>query len=290
MQDTFKKHNLFRDLMPQRWIKSRFAELGEDGNILISNFTQIERQYFTFDAQETDLFLEFSALNPEKKQIEIFCYDHGYLGVGKNYFNEEMSMECYGESLQDWKNEISTIKKCIELMKAIEKNDNSLLKRCFKVIFGYNLYVFNDLESQESKKTIEDFIRCEEVSKSTPTIFDIAKYYLTSKIYTNLQGNVDIFLWDKAKVSTTIDLLPRNLKGALWLQIHSALMLGAKLKTCENCGKLMLLGGRVSEFEVRLRAKRTDRLTCGPACRTALSRRSDKKEKVKSVRPPKSRA
>jgi hypothetical protein len=261
------------------WIDFKDEAATNSCCVLISNISDFNEGEMHFNAGEADLFLNFSRLKPEKEEIIRFAESYGYLGIGKKYFDTERNQEFYGESINDWVDEVKLIRECINWVLEIKKDDPIQIEKVVKRVDESNLY---KRPMFANRKPADKTIYLKDEFSSRSDVIDIAKYILSAEISFNLRKNTDIVLWDTDRCVPTIDIRPTNLKGALWLQIHYTL-LGehAQLKSCEQCGTLMLLGGGVSDG--RKRAKKDNTKTCSSACRAALSRKKSKATKTQTA-------
>jgi hypothetical protein len=164
------------------------------------------------------------------------------------------------------------MKAAVSLWEALRKEATQVLSQCI-VWRGTDRVDYNWPPSSDSftpwsthvtiasKQTNPDLLK-----RFKPGDVEIpARLYLQEVVNKNLMELVaPNLLWtipDRKKMGLFI--VPRSLIGCLWLQLAGAIAELRKFRTCDGCGKPMLVASEGSGF-------RTNRRTCSDACRVRL--------------------
>jgi len=96
-------------------------------------------------------------------------------------------------------------------------------------------------------------------------------------------GAAPRLLWNNDQTAVSVHLVPKNLLGAIWLQVASAIERESSFRQCVQCG---------TWFEVSRQAGRSDKRYCSNACRirahrsrTEPSRESQRQTKHPASKP-----
>ena len=244
---------------------------------------------------DPDLFLKFANIDPDQDgQILEFANSYGLLDSRELLASQPRQKEVkpkgvIGELRSRWQEHLHEMKAAVSLWEALRKEDMKVLSQCvtWRGIdrVDYRWPPSADLMTPwsthvtiASKQMNPDLL-----NRFRPGDVEIpARLYLQEVINKHLAKLVaPRLLWtipDRKKMGLFI--VPGSLIGCLWLQLAGAIAEVRKFRTCEGCGKPMLVASEGSGF-------RTNRRTCSDACRTRLyARRKLEARRLRSEKLP----
>jgi hypothetical protein len=277
------------------WKEGKFFVIGDDsaheGPALVS-LGQFDRVY----VPEPELFLKFAAVDPDQDdKILEFANSYGLLGFSplwlfpKSPSKSVKTTNICGELRSHWHEHLHSMKAAVSLWEALRKENMKLLSQCIlwrgADRVDYNWPPSSDFSTPWSTHVTiaSKQVDPELLNRFKPGDVEIpARLYLQAVVNKNLKKLVaPNLLWmvpDRKRMGLYI--VPDSLIGCLWLQLAGAIAELRKFRTCEGCGKTMLVASEGSGF-------RTNRRTCSGACRVRLyARRKLEARRLRSEKLP----
>ncbi len=260
------------------WKDGKFLVIGDssehEGPALVP-IGQTDRAY----VPDPDLFLKFTSIDPDQhEKILEFANSYGLLGFSplwlfpKSGSKDQRTTNIFGELRSHWHEHLHSMKAAVSLWEALRKDDTKVLSQCI-VWRGTDRVDYNwppssdfftpwsthvTIASKQVNPDLLDRLRSGDVEGP-------ARLYLQDVVNKNLKKLVaPNLLWtipDRKKMGLFI--VPDTLIGCLWLQLAGAIAELRKFRTCDGCGKPMLVASEGSGF-------RTNRKTCSGACRVKV--------------------
>jgi len=176
----------------------------------------------------------------------------------------------HGEPLSVWHKAIFTLRQVIELWDMVKQSDLEGLRR--HIVWRGNLvYYQSHPDFSPNKLPDEPFLisnawiasdryRAELFQNMVPDdVIRPAEAYIQKVINDNLtNATAPRLLWNSDQTSLSIHLQPKNLLGAIWLQLAQAIERNCSFRRCDQCQ---------TWFEVSVQAGRSDKRYCSNACR-----------------------
>jgi hypothetical protein len=274
------------------WVQAggyRWQELdsSEGQKILVRNQADEVREYKPLQ-ENTGLFMSFAKLDPTEDAILSFANQYGSL-------YEDMA--CYGRPGQEhfmaWRAEIWDLSSAVELWLLVRRGD--IAKLADRIKWGEE----EDGDPRTGDLRMEPFVaymppppnpRKTQIASSRlnshlmkrfptgnlllPAMQHVRwlvnrrlKLHVSPKLNDDASGN------DPAK-DFILQLEPKNLSGAIWLQFTQAVIGGREFLECAGCHNW---------FEVPRGRFRKDKTVCSPRCRARVYRmRADEANKMRS--------
>ena len=198
-------------------------------------------------AETEPLFARFAALRPTEADIRDFANEYGWLGVGipvtsQHYPGERKGFVrvIRGESLSRWRDEIRALGIAVRLYRWLLEDDQDAIKgavrwesqQCVRVCIprhGQRLLYRSDygflFQSQPSDPALA------------------IRALLLSLVNQSLREHASPCLLLDKKRQPQPFIRPRNLVGALWLQLQQAILGQRQIRTCRACGGWMDVTG-----------------------------------------------
>jgi hypothetical protein len=291
------KLGFFDLIKPNKYFEYRIANLirndeqrrGSIISMLANNFPSDWRQLALvpnkFDYQ-IGTYLKFIQIPLNEVGIINFANNFGFLGDGITYFQHEIDYEFYiednllspkrsfmdyGEFLDDWYKEITTMKDHFLLWKSIKDKNLDFMNKYIIVeerdIFHFERFVSPTLPNVEYTQ-VGGFSGITEVDKVRNLEY-LAKVFL-ERGFTKLKETYPSLKLEKNKFHITHE--SQSLLAKMWFEFAQAVSNNSEFRQCESCGKFFSVG--------ELKNSRRDRRFCkGGTCRW---RNHDKQKKAKS--------
>jgi hypothetical protein len=247
------------------------------------------RRYYPLHS-EPALFQVFANTEPTEEGIISFADRYGSLGcttwmeipsdgaqplldVGICLQKRGESFSGKGEKISQWTKAIYLMRASVRLWNLLRKSDTEELRKHFHVRknirSGYGDVLYRTDGTPAPQKTLLDWnITTFFVSVLLPgppdlNLYDLAKDFLIRTVNTPLNLHVSPFLERTEQGEVRLRFAPKNLLGALWLQLAQAIAGGSEYRPCPQCRRL---------FEISRVAGRTDKVYCSNACRVQAFR------------------
>jgi hypothetical protein len=233
------------------------------------------RQYHPLNDKPA-LFRVFGELEPSQDAILGFANEYGTLGSGKpvHLAETEGAPAVIGEPIHLWLDQLAQMRQVIALGEGIHALNRQLLERFIhwqKDEAGRPLVFFEDrsvpadprLPPRHRRPIASDDFHPELLARLPPgDVVLPAKIIHQWMVNENLQGRVSpMELHRLDDWSAQFRLVPAELLGALWIQVHEAYVANKALRRCTGCG---------GWFAVKGVGKRRDRMHCSDACRNRV--------------------
>lgn len=220
---------------------------------------------------EPGLFREFADLEPERGDIQSFVERYGWLGIWRPLVpRDEPQTPVTGESLHEWRAEIETLHEAVALWDMIQRKDRSALGEVIRWRGG-------------------DYGRGVYYAGTKPTVIAAERWYpdelghldsgdIIGPAVVLLQHHVNMELkreratgvpaapalvWaDSLHQRLELRVQPKNLIGALWVQLAQAIDGNRNYRRCGACGKWFETG----------KSRGNPRKYCSDACRQRARR------------------
>lgn len=237
----------------------------------------------------TKLFLRFLAHDGSEESIARFASTCGSLTAGDILWIHSSNRAQSGERVRLWRDEILDMRLAFALWCAVGETDDAALKehvqfasskaglsatirRECSVREGCDRKTFSVLDPRDATApraewlkdgdyrlaatfAVQDLVRQRLRQWVQPTmVFDPAFEDATATALRPRRA---------ARLPLGLRLIPRNLLGALWLQLAQAIECGTEYRKCAGCSKRM---------EISLEVHRSSRRTCSGRCREAVRR------------------
>jgi hypothetical protein len=281
-----------------RWVQARVFEdggLGEEPRWVLMEKAVVGqpytvRRYAPLD-KHVALFRTFAEIPPDDREAILrFANTYGNLGVGRLVLEPRASGDppghpaVLGEKWQDWANEVSDMRRALDLWDLVERRDLGALSR---LVFWRDEEVGQGgqpprragwyYESRPSGR-----LRHEAFIEPVPDLFrpgdpfTPAGFLVQRWINKHLEGGVSPRLvYDLESGKRSLQFMPGNLLSALWLQFAQAVEGARKFRACKNCGKWFGVSLDGDGRTVR-------RVFCSPNCKSQDYRqRRDKARQLK---------
>ena len=243
-------------LQPFRWLDGkrgseekkveRFLTTGQVGG------SDWQRTYRPFDDYK-GLFISFAGLTPDEGHIAGFANKYGCLLPGYDpdtriWLPEEGSQEPFsarGEPRDFWQREIQAMRLAFNIWTGLRSGSAELLASLFSAIVPDSPpgSLFNQW-----------------LNPKNPEVDAVAQV-LARLVDKQLQDHVASRMRPSEEpLSLKLSYVPRNLLGALWLQLALAIDAKKNFVKCTYCGDPL-------EVSADGRAQRSNTRYCGPACR-----------------------
>jgi len=204
----------------------------------------------------TGLFRAFADLAPSREPIREFANQYGLLGIQvpmQNFSaeNPDQFLGQWGETEEQWQKEITSMRRAVEIWDLMRTGDAAGLGRHLrwkKAGKGEHLIydTHPDLPSfeedwrralppegrfQQMVEPVQDLIRPDDVVTA-------ARILIQRWINQHLEGNVSPrLLYHTDLDQQVLRFVPKNLLGALWLQLAQAIDANKEYRACRECGK-----------------------------------------------------
>ncbi len=216
----------------------------------------------------SELFLEFAQLEMTEEAILGFANCYGQIGV--DAWIPEQGDGRAGERLSAWCSEIMAMRAAVDLSRAINERELSLLRSWIKFLPDGSL-VFD--RSHEGGWRSAWTIRR---GHSPVAVFiDQKKWSRAGRLLLHEMANKRLagrtragIVYEPRKDKLGFRIVVESLLAGMWMQLANCIALN-RIGRCPVCGKLLVLTPGVS---------RSDRKTCSGACRSKLSRDSRAKK------------
>jgi hypothetical protein len=215
-----------------------------------------------------ELYRTFVALEPTEEAVQDFADRYGLLGtptvVNCPSDTPGVHIRRHGELLHRWRYEIHEMRRTVEFWKLLNKGDEDALRAHAErdqgrllfqnlpgTLAGSFEHAFESAEEQEEARLTPDDLRTPALVCLKRWINRPLKNYVGSKLMLNSR---------KKKLEYTY--APRNLLGALWLQVSELVTGVVEMHYCRECGKpIPIKKGGIEE-----RKGRKDHDLCGNTC------------------------
>jgi hypothetical protein len=263
------------------WRTGRFTMMGAGGKPeeregpALAPVGDFERPY----VPSPDLFLEFASVDPDQEgRILAFANGYGQLGDSSRWLFPKPPRKGVkttgvdGELRSHWQEHLHKMKAAVSLWEALRRQDTKLLSQCIQwrgaERVDYEWPPSSDFSTPwgthatiASKQTNPHLLgRLRPGDVQMP-----ARMYLQEVVNKSLDKLVaPRLLWtppDRKKMGLFI--VPGSLIGCLWLQLANAIAEFRTFRTCEGCGKPILVAPEGS-------GSRSNKRTCSDACRVRL--------------------
>src|SRR5687768_7315660 len=251
-----------------------YVPLGEPA--AIKTYLPLERH--------TGLFRQISELALTEIAVCDFANRYGFLGESQAWValqdktvkvkGEPKPLAGWGEPLATWFEQISRMKRAVDLWDMTRNRDLAALEK-FITWRENRVHYQYEVEGAAGGQVLRrDTDSVAFGHFRSGDIIQPAQYILQQLINDELGSRAGpILLWKTNWLRLGLYFAPTNLLGALWLQLATAIDKDAKFLKCEVCG---------SPFEISPQVNRKDRLTCSNACRTrAYRKRKEMRQAVK---------
>lgn len=211
-------------------------------------FDRYQRSYRPIE-EVTGLFLEFADLEPTEGAVVEFSSKYGMLGSGDNISSaaDFGVASLHGESLESWSREIETLRKAVDLWRAMQRGREELLSTLKKLV--------GDPDQLPMKVS-----HLQHLDDQDPAIAALSVIQRSASYVLRKELGVD-FLFIGNEPRLQLSLRPVSLLGAIWLQFAAAVEERRNFEKCKNCGR---------PFEISRAAsigKRADAKFCSTRCR-----------------------
>ena len=238
-------------------------------------------------SEERGLFLNFADLETDEEQVLDFARRYGFLGVADTQpvwtgLREPPTDVLWGERFDKWADALIIMRVAVTLAQSFGIGGKPDIERARGLVthtlLGDNLIrVRVDLKGLHGFEDIPLSMNPDgsEWSRATvvprPLVMDKAAAYAFTRaaLVDIVNANLRALCNPQLALSGGIALVaiqPKNLLGAMWLQLAHALDGDRKYRRCEECG---------GWFEVGSDGKRPDSKTCSGRCRTRKHRREN---------------
>jgi hypothetical protein len=234
------------------------------------------------DFQFLGLFRVFSEVKLSREAILAFADEYGALGITRpGYINYEWPPDREGETLNDWVWQIEKMRQAIKVWDLLQAGDHKGLSRFIR--WGHRVSpggipnsgpywwfyrshpdtIVPNVEppgvpAWPGERTDEMLAipnLCEVSDLVTP-----AGLFLSKWVTQSLQGAVSPEIkYDKEHRRLNLQIVPKTLLAALWLQFAKAIDTDKTYRRCKACPRW---------FEVSAGKSRTDRLFCSDPCKS----------------------
>jgi hypothetical protein len=241
---------------------------------LVRPLRTADRRVYMPLRSEPSLFLTFAKTEPTEEGIIAFADRFGFLALpcrglltadsreverAERGFRHGHLCFCEGWPLDWWVEDISAMRRAVELWEAVRRGDAGDVSRRLEPYPSAEGVMFQDTHRPEWPP-------------SDP--YRAALLQIESAINTNLgRGVYPRVCWDSAGTSLNFTVAPLELLGALWLQFAWAVAGKAEYRACRECGRLF----EVSRSESGSRA---DRMFCSTGCRVKAYRQRQEKARA----------
>lgn len=233
------------------------------------------------------LFRAFAELEPTQEAVLAFANAHGWLGVpkptaegpaaavaasfrarGVPFRSEGIGDAALGEPLARWTNEIRHLAEAVEMLDAA-RQDNPELSRWVRLSEHGALYLRRERGHLERIEEPEELATYATRSRAQAARLFVQRW-ANERLAEHAAPRV---LFNPDRRECEIHITPKNLLGALWLQLAQALEGGRDYRRCATCR---------SWFSVAPELNRSDRLYCSERCRAKAYRQ--RKEQARAMR------
>lgn len=232
------------------------------------------RRYNPFTGHPA-LFRAFADLEPTEEAYAAFASRYGRLGI-RTVVRRNGAL-VFGEPLAIWRAEHAELRAVSHVLAAIQSGDAELLKACFSIDDEGVRYARVDADpaiAPPARSTVRrDWLwdwagRAESPDEA---VLRLARGWVHEQINDALAGRrLDGEPMTSARLAftasagrMTIEVTPRSLLGALWLQCARVLTVNPTFRTCAHCGRL---------FEVAPGVRRRHARYCADRCKVAAHR------------------
>jgi hypothetical protein len=223
------------------------------------------RRYSPMD-QYPALFRTFADTPLSEDGITRFANQYGGLGAQEQIRltpGPQLSLGV-GESRQVWMNEIDAMHRAVQLWDAVRHRDAPWFQQHVRVepksseeIWVSYLEAGVLYHREVIGPDLAGFVKPHDVRR--PTLLMLQKM-INTRLWDHTAPRL---LYDPRRDGLGVYLVPKNLLGALWLQLARAVDGNKDYRRCGGCGTWM---------EISLDAYRTHRLFCSNACRSKAYR------------------
>jgi hypothetical protein len=246
--------------------------------------TGVTKEYASFRArwyeplvQHSGLFREFADLESEETIVR-FASSYGALGgqLRQDIFvspaeRADHPVLCDGELLKRWWSEIRAMRDAIQLWEWVRAEDvDSLAGYLAPREIDLNQVPIGALPFEEANKRYPRTLlgsesRLARYARFAPgDVLGPALAAVQDEINIRLEyETAGLLLWDPSERQHTLRIVPRSLRGALWLQLARAVEGNKEFRQCSACQRW---------FELDPRVARRDRHFCSGTCRTQAYR------------------
>jgi hypothetical protein len=205
-------------------------------------------------SEEPALFRTFAESGDD---IQRFANSFGALGVSETRawsdierVPEEVDHDVTVESVSTWNREITGISTCIEVWRGMDSYDMEKLRKI--------PFVDSSILQEFRPDPWKRMRKVSDADKAMAFVWDQIRQRLV-----HTEPRVLHVEASNAPLPLEVVIAPKNLLGALWLQLAEAIRTNPRHVKCRNCGRW---------FEVAARGRRSDVAYCSANCRTASYR------------------
>jgi hypothetical protein len=212
-----------------------------------------------YDPFTTDpaLFRNFVEVRPDRDSILAFANQHGMLGVGtwiERFKPKVRPGGMRGETLQDWGEAISAMRRAVQLWDMAETRDVDGLSTLIRP--GKTSWVYADAAGSVARmEPVIDLPQADDVVAP-------ASFFVQRWINEGLEGSAAPQLrYEPETGKRVIQLVPGNLLSAMWLQFAQAVSGKKRNRTCKECGRWFEISTDEGGFRI-------NREFCSDACKS----------------------
>jgi hypothetical protein len=230
-----------------------------------------------------ELYLEFSNLDPDNRdQLDVFANRYGLLGTAVEIDPQDKltysQALIFGEPWLEWRHFIREVAEARRFRDAILRGNDGYLEKHLRrlVELDKGKQKQSPVGWHYSSSVFTVSIVDEQEMRWNPEAGDLdemkvgASVILCRWISARLSEHAVPFVWHSSKTAKPeFRLMPRNLLGAIWLQLAFAFSTHSSYQDCEQCGKTFELT-RVDLANPR--KKRADQKYCSDACKSRAYR------------------
>jgi hypothetical protein len=227
-------------------------------------FDRYETTYSPLE-ERTGLFREFAALDATEAEVLKFANRFGLLqNVDNLTLNSELgALAVHGEPLDFWENEIKRFASAVSLWELIRAGRAAELRA--------------ELVKLDLPPGLKNRFHFEDDDPAMAGL-SVIQRFIDGGLSTNVQAK---FLFQGDSPRLGISLIPRDLRGALWLQFAVAIEELKQFRKCPQCG------APFEQSRAPRTGKRPQAVLCSDRCRVAHYReRTDQARRLESAGLP----
>jgi hypothetical protein len=240
--------------------------------------------------EDSGLFFRLASTAPDEAGVLGFANQFGALGlsVTASHWADEVSSPLYAtvdqripewaltgrggmeESLAAWRQEISELNELVSAWELVRARDEKTLRERFQWEGGQAVYylppegtlqpVLDDTFPLLSRDEVPEIMaRIPGGDVLRPAMLFVQRFV---NFRLREQGAFEL-LWDYERIYPSLNYMPKNLIGAIYIQFALAIEGDKEYRRCPECGK---------RFELTPGVNRTSRVTCSNVCRTSAYR------------------
>ena len=222
----------------------------------------------------TGLFRTFAAVSPRQEQIVAFASQFGLLRGAQPIDVGGESDTAYGERLGDWVYEIELMDGAISLWEPVCAGDDAALARHIRWVDPATV-VFEPTPGRPRGEVTPDMVIASMAKRRdllwalrpgdvrTPALCRLHEM-INRRLQTDVAADIQLQRHRPDRVETApfkpsvVTPVPRNLRGALWLQLAEALAEHKQYRQCERCN---------TWFELTPKMAAKAKVHCSESCR-----------------------